>query len=63
MPLPWEIDLDSILAKETSGRNQLGDFGERLSLFQKVAFESKIAYFLQIMNPTHLLVNIRQRFI
>ena len=45
MPLPWEIDLDSILAKETSGRNQLGDFGERLSLFQKVAFESKIANF------------------
>ena len=45
MPLPWEMDLDSILAKDISGRNQLGDFGEILSLFQKAAFESIIANF------------------
>ena len=45
MPLPWEMDLDQILAKVMPGRNQLGDFGERVSLFKKAAFESIISNF------------------
>ena len=51
MPLPWEMDLDQILAKVMSGRNQLGDFGERVSLFQKAAFESIIANFYKWWIP------------